>query len=201
MFPSHDHGVAKGKIEVIKTYLDNVVDAEYAKNWQLFCTNLVSMNTAVNDLDSYINSPANIDTLKSEQTYENNYQAVAAYRDTIALKKAVHTCAEFRSPVSESFTAKVLSITDGDTVEIDTNADNVADYTVRLLGINAPEGSTQKYLVRRLGCFAKCDEERWFANKEVYDDAVKELTKYWHSSLVFKTDLKRQFDGNDRLRS
>ena len=195
---------AKLYVDKIDQYKFNVINAEKIRDWDLFCLNLGLMEDAVDVLETYI--LANKSTLENEETYGIYEGTVQVYREAIKLKREVHTCA---ITLPESINAEVLEILDSDTVRIRYGG---SDYTVRLLGINAPEGKTYDYtctgvrspfLIRRLVTPGKecIEEETWTGTEEIYD-----ASKVWlgrnlpvHQTAMFKSDLARQFDKYGRL--
>ena len=83
---------------------------------------------------------------------------------TVALIMAAVVAALGVPPASaalQSWTVKVLRVNDGDTFEVDSNGDRRTDYTVRMVGINTPEGHWDNGVWRKgeydytLSCFSK----------------------------------------------
>lgn len=196
---------AKNYIDVIDTYMFNVKDAEKAQNWDAFCENLALWNAEVDKLKAFI--LVNGTTLRAEGTYDVLESSIQAYYKAIEIKEKVHTCVYVALP--EKIIAEVIEILDNDTVRI--RYDN-KDYTVRLLGINAPEGKNydytctgvrSPYLIRRLLTPGKecIEEETWTGTQEMYD-----ASKVWlgqnlpvHQNAIFDSDATRQFDKYGRL--
>jgi len=182
----------KSHVDAIDQYKFNVIEAQRLGDWDLFCTNLNLWISEVDKFEQYI--IANASALQSEGTHGIYVSVIAAYREAISIKQEVHTCA--LEPLPEVITAKVVDIIDGDTVSIVYGG---TEYSCRLLGINTPEGKDTSYLIRRRIC-PTCEEERWNANKALYDEIKTWAnTNMWHKDLVFKSDLSRQFDDYGRL--
>jgi len=195
---------AKLYVDKIDQYKFNVINAEKIQDWDLFCSNLGLMEDAIDTLETYI--LANKSTLENEETYGIYEGTVQVYREAIKLKREVHTCAV---TLPETINAEVMEILDSDTVRIRYND---SDYTVRLLGINAPEGKNydytctgvrSPYLIRRLVTPGKecIEEETWTGTQEMYD-----ASKVWigqnlpvHQIAQFSSDSARQFDKYGRL--
>jgi len=94
-----------------------------------------------------------------------------------------------------SFDAVVTGIVDGDTVEVQYGS---MTFNCRLLGINAPEGSKDNYLVKRLLCPA-CTAETWNSDKILYDTIFAWMnTNLLGKTLTFKIDLTKQYDSLGR---
>ena len=196
---------AMGYIDVIDTYLFNVKDAEKAENWDAFCENLALWKAEVDKLKVFL--LANGTTLRAEGTYDVLESSILAYYKAIELKEKVHTCVPVTLP--EVINAEVIEIIDSDTVKIRYDS---SDYTVRLLGVNAPEGKNydytctgvrSPYLIRRLVTPDKAciEEETWTGTEELYN-----ASKVWigqnlpvHQIAQFKSDSTRQFDMYGRL--
>ena len=179
-------------IDAIDQYKFNVIEAQKIADWTIFCTNLNLWIKEVDRFEAFVND--NTATLQNEGTYDIYVSTIAVYREAISIKQEVHTCIEEALPVV--ITAKVIDVIDGDSVVIEYEG---KEYQCRLTGINTPEGPGESYLVRRLAC-PTCTEERWNANKALYDQVkVWANTNMWHKDLVFKSDLNRQFDGYGRL--
>ena len=195
---------AKLYVDKIDQYKFNVINAEKIQDWDLFCSNLGLMENAVDTLETYI--LANKSTLENEETYGIYEGTVQVYREAIKLKREVHTCA---ITIPDVIDAEVMEILDSDTVRIKYAG---ADYTVRLLGINAPEGKNYDYtctgirspfLIRRLVTPGKecIEEETWTGTEEMYN-----ASKVWigqnlpvHQIARFRSDTARQFDKYGRL--
>ena len=195
---------AKLYVDKIDQYKFNVINAEKIQDWDLFCSNIGLMEDAVDTLESYI--IANKSTLENEETYAIYEGTVQVYREAIKLKREVHTCA---ITIPDIIDAEVMEILDSDTVRIKYAG---ADYTVRLLGINAPEGKNYDYtctgirspfLIRRLVTPGKecIEEETWTGTEEMYN-----ASKVWigqnlpvHQIARFRSDTARQFDKYGRL--
>ena len=196
---------AKGYIDVIDTYLFNVKDAEKAQNWDAFCENLALWKAEVDKLKVFL--LANGTTLRAEGTYDVLESSIQAYYKAIEIKESVHVCEDIALP--EIIDAKVVEILDSDTIRIVYNGSN---YTVRLLGINAPEGSTydytctgvrSPYLIRRLVTPGKecIEEETWTGTKEMYNASKVWLGQNLPVNQIarFRSDSARQFDKYGRL--
>lgn len=195
---------AKLYVDKIDQYKFNVINAEKIQDWDLFCSNLGLMEDAVDTLETYI--LANKSVLENEETYDVYEGTVQVYREAIKLKREVHTCVV---TIPESIDAEVIEILDSDTVKIRYNS---SEYTVRLLGINAPEGKFYDYtctgirspfLVRKLLYPGKecIQEETWNVDEALYNS-----TKLWlsqnlpvHQMATFYSDSARQFDKYGRL--
>ena len=183
----------------------NVKDAEKAQNWDAFCENLALWKAEVDKLKVFL--LANGTTLRAEGTYDVLESSILAYYKAIELKEEIHPCVPVTLP--EAISAEVIEILDSDTVRI--RYDN-KDYTVRLLGINAPEGKNydytctgvrSPYLIRRLLTPGKecIEEETWTGTEELYN-----ASKVWlgqnlpvHQIAQFSSDSARQFDKYGRL--
>ncbi|MDP1614930.1 MAG: PKD domain-containing protein, partial [Methylococcales bacterium] len=183
---------AQALTTIVDGYYWNCKLAATLNNQTLFCVNLESMITAINNLDAFIQLHA--DEFVLEGVYDILNQIVVLYNQEVTVLNAVYPCG-LNAVLPETFIAKVDKITDGDTIGIIYNE---LTYSVRLLGINAPEGSALSYLVRRLAC-PTCDEERWNSNSTFYATIKTWMTAYWHMDLTFKTDPERQFDTYGRI--
>ncbi len=117
--------------------------------------------------------------------------------DTLKVKFKVPATPELTATSPENstvFKANSSALMTGATLQ---NGD--IEVEVRLLGINTPEGSGESYLVRRLTC-PTCEEERWTSNKQRYDTIKAWITSnIWHKTLIFKSDLSRQWDEYNRF--
>ena len=195
----------KDYVDIIDTYRYNVQDAERVGNWTLFCENLLLWEEQVDKFEAFVS--ANQAKLNVEGYYGIFIDTIAVYRKAIEIKHEVHSCGE--QSVHEALNAKVTEILDGDTVRIDYNG---KEYTVRLLGINAPEGKTydysctgirSPYLIRRLVTPGKecVEEETWTGTAEMYNASKLWLAEHLPVNQVslFKSDPKMQFDKYGRL--
>jgi endonuclease YncB( thermonuclease family) len=195
----------KDYLSSIEIYKYNVIDAERLENWTLFCENLLAWEQEVNNFEVFVT--ANQAKLNIEGYYGIFTNTIAAYRAAIEIKNEVHSCIEDTLP--ELINAEVMEILDSDTVRVRYND---SDYTVRLLGINAPEGKTYNYtctgvrspyLIRRLLTPGKecIEEETWTGTEEIYNASKVWLSQYLpvHQIAQFHSDSARQFDKYGRL--
>lgn len=195
----------KDYVDIIDTYRYNVQDAERVSNWTLFCENLLLWEEQVDKFEAFVS--ANQAKLNVEGYYGIFIDTIAVYRKAIEIKHEVHSCGE--QSVPEALNAKVTEILDGDTVRIDYNG---KEYTVRLLGINAPEGNTydysctgirSPYLIRRLVTPGKecIEEETWTGTVEMYNASKQWLGEHLPVNQIslFKSDPKMQFDKYGRF--
>jgi len=195
---------AKLYVDEIDQYKFNVINAEKIQDWNLFCSNLELMEDSVDTLENFVS--ANQSTLVNEETYEIYVGVIEVYREAVKLKRETHTC-DLTLP--EIIDAEVIEILDSDTVKIRYGS---TEYTVRLLGINAPESSTydytctgvrSPYLIRRLVTPGKecIEEETWTGTLELYNASKVWLGQYLpvHQIAQFHSDLTRQFDKYERL--
>jgi len=90
-----------------------------------------------------------------------------------------------------TFDAKVTGVTDGDTISVEYGT---WKFDCRLLGINAPEGSNDAYLLKRITC-PTCTPEMWNSDKALYD-TIKgwAITNMLGKTLTFKIDMTKQYD-------
>ena len=105
-------------------------------------------------------------------------------------------------PEDERCDAFITEILDGDTFKF--SSENFAfpvgsECLIRLAGVNTPEGKDLAYLIRRKTC-PTCDEERWNADKDLYDEIKNWITtQLWHKNVVIRFDPSNAWDSFRRF--
>ena len=96
----------------------------------------------------------------------------------------------------------VDDVIDGDT--IDVSSDDIEwphgeILRVRIVGINSPEGAGEAYLVRRIATVGG-EEERWNADKALYDEIKTwATTLLYHAIVTLKSDSTLTFGKHNRF--